>query len=232
MGRPTWFQFQGGFQCWTWNWLTAGLGIKSLRWKICQKTAMEVVDFVVDFCGGFLVTKCKRRIRRKNRPENPPAEKKNPPAHDPPEIRLAGPKIRRKNYQQIRLSNLQVHAGFFRLRRFALGGVFRAWILGHSLAAFWAWLRLPRWNAPAIKSLSCCWWDGQGLLHTLPDNTFSQKRSLWENGQKQKIRHATLPPLAAQGNALKIGVLAAIENWNFGAPKTSLPAFKAPQKTV
>ena len=54
-----------------------------------------------------------------------------------------GPKIRRKTYQQIRLSNLQVHAGFFRLRRLALGGVVRAWVLGHSLAAFWAWSRLP-----------------------------------------------------------------------------------------
>ena len=37
----------------------------------------------------------------------------------------------------------KIHAGFFRLRGIALGGVFRAWILGHSLAAFWAWSRLP-----------------------------------------------------------------------------------------
>ena len=43
--------------------------------------------------------------------------------------------------------------GLLRLRRFALGGVFRAWILGHSLAAFWAWSRLPCWNAPAIPQL-------------------------------------------------------------------------------
>ena len=28
-----------------------------------------------------------------------------------------------------------------------------------------------------LQSLSCCWWDGQGLLRTLPDNTSSQKRS-------------------------------------------------------
>ena len=28
-----------------------------------------------------------------------------------------------------------------------------------------------------LQSLSCCWWEGQGLLCTLPDDTFSQKRS-------------------------------------------------------
>ena len=32
--------------------------------------------------------------------------------------------------------------GFVALRRLTFGGVFRAWILGHSLAAFWAWSRL------------------------------------------------------------------------------------------
>ena len=58
-------QCQGGYQCWTWSLLTAGLGF-SLRWKIFQKVAMEVVGFSVDFCGGFLVAKCKRKIRKKN----------------------------------------------------------------------------------------------------------------------------------------------------------------------
>ena len=96
------------------------------------------------FCGGFLrwiffVAKYKRKIRQKIRQP----KTKNPPAHDPPKTRQPGPKIRSKTYQQIRLSNLQVHARFFRLSRIAHGGVFRAWILGHSLAAFWAWLRLP-----------------------------------------------------------------------------------------
>ena len=54
---------------------------------------------------------------------------------------------------------------------------------------------LGPWTPP-----SCCWWDGQALLRTLPDNTSNQKRSFWENGPKitKKIRHATLPPLAAQ----------------------------------
>ena len=115
----------------------------SLWWKIGQKTAMEVVDFAVDFCGGFFWSQNtkekspkkstgkpasrKQKVRRRTTPRNPPANPKippqnlrNPPAHD-----------------------LQIHAGFFRLRRIALGGVFRAWILGHSLAAFWAWSRLP-----------------------------------------------------------------------------------------
>ena len=64
------------------------------------------------FCGGFLrwifwsqnpKEKSSEKIRRKIRQP----KKKNPPAHDPPEIRQPGPKIRRKTYQQIRLSNLQ-----------------------------------------------------------------------------------------------------------------------------
>ena len=97
------------------------------------------------FCGGFFWSqnaeeKSAEKIRRKIRQP----KTKTPPAHDPPpQIRQPGPKIRRKTYQQIRLSNLQVHAGSFRWRSIALGGIFRAWILGHSLAAFWAWSRLP-----------------------------------------------------------------------------------------
>ena len=56
----------------------------------------------------FLVAKYERKIRRKNPPaENPPAENKKSAGAQPPEIRQPGPKIRRKTYQQIRLSNLQ-----------------------------------------------------------------------------------------------------------------------------
>ena len=48
---------------------------------------------------------------------------------------------------------------------------------------FWDTLWLPSGHGRGshvemhLQSLSCCWWDGQGLLRTLPDNTFSQKRS-------------------------------------------------------
>ena len=45
----------------------------------------------------FLVTKCKRKIRRKKPPENRQPKTKNPPVHDPPEIRQPGPQSRRKN---------------------------------------------------------------------------------------------------------------------------------------
>ena len=103
--------------------------------------------------GGFFDGLLRWIFWSQNAKENPlkrsagkirqPKTKKVRRRTTPPEIRQPGPKIRRKTYQQIRLSNLQVHAGFFQLRRFALGGVFRAWILGHSLAVFWAWSRLP-----------------------------------------------------------------------------------------
>ena len=92
-----------------------------------KKAAMEVVDFFVEFGGGFF-----QNAHEKSADKNPPAKNKNPPAHNPPpppKIRQPGPKIRRKTYQQIRPSNLQVHARLFQLRRLARGGVFRAWIL-------------------------------------------------------------------------------------------------------
>ena len=103
-------------------------------WKWWILRWIFAVDFWSQNAKKNPPQKSAAKIRRK--------KTKNPPAHDPPEIRLAGPKIRRKTYQQIRLSSLQVHAWFLRLRRFTLGGVFRAWILGHILAAFWAWSRL------------------------------------------------------------------------------------------
>ena len=101
---------------------------------------MEVVHFAVDFCGGFFWSQnAKEKSAEKIRQKIRQPKTKNPPAHDPPpKIRQPNPKIRCKTYQQIRLSNLQVHAGFFRLRGIDLGGVFRAWVVGHSLAAFWA----------------------------------------------------------------------------------------------
>ena len=130
---------------------SAGLGVCSrpgrgfsLRWKIFQKAAIEIVDSSVDFCGGFLVAKHKRKIRRKNPPENPPADNKNSAGARPPR----NPPARPKNLPQNLSTNPPVKPPSTRRvffdRRFALGGVFRAWILGHSLAAFWAWSRLPR----------------------------------------------------------------------------------------
>ena len=105
---------------------------------------------------------------------------KNPPAHDPPRNPPARPKNPPQNLPTNPPVNLQVHAGFFRLRRLVLGGVFRAWILGNSLAAE-VWLPSGHGQGSHVEmhlqSLSCCWWDGQGLLCTLPDNTFSQKSS-------------------------------------------------------
>ena len=61
MGRQTWFQFRGGFQLLN---LEFAHGF-SLRWKVCQKTATEVVDYPVDFCGGFFDSE----MQRKNPPK-------------------------------------------------------------------------------------------------------------------------------------------------------------------
>ena len=92
----------------------------------------------------FLVAKYKRKIRRKNPPENPPAENQKSASPRPPQ----NPPGRPKNPPQNLPTNPPVKPPstrrfFFPLRRLALGGVFRAWILIHSLAAFWAWSRFP-----------------------------------------------------------------------------------------
>ena len=73
---------------------------------------------VVDFCGGFFGRKiAKVKSAEKIRWKIRQPKTKNPPAHDPPEIHQPGPKLRRKTYQQIRLSNLQVHAGLFSIEK-------------------------------------------------------------------------------------------------------------------
>ena len=95
------------------------------------------------FCGGFLrwiflVAKSKRKIRRKIcQPKT-----KNPPAHDPPKSASQAQKSAAKPTNKSVCQTSKYTPGFLRLRRIALGGVFRAWILGRSLAAFWAWSRL------------------------------------------------------------------------------------------
>ena len=40
-----------------------------------------------------------------------------------------------------------------------------------------------------LQSLSCCWWEGQGLLRTIPDNIFSQKRLFRKNGPTNTKKH-------------------------------------------
>ena len=136
------------------------------------------------FFGGFwrwIVLVANSRVQKQNPPKKSAGKStsqkhKIPLAHDPPEIRQPGPKIRRKTYQKIPpVKPPSTPRAFFQLRRFALGGVFRAWILGHSLAA--SGHGLGSHAEMHLQSRSCCWWEGHGLLRTLPDNTFSQKRS-------------------------------------------------------
>ena len=77
-------------------------------------------------------------------------------------------------------------------------GGFLQWIFGHKMQKKSPPKKKPPENPPAEtkhppghnppeihqpdaeihrQSLSCCWWEGQGLLHTLPRNIFSRKRS-------------------------------------------------------
>ena len=167
MGKQTWFRFQGFRE--GWNLLTAGLGF-SLPWKIFQKAAMEVVDFSVDVCSGFLGHTYKRRIRGKNPSENPPAENKNSADARSPR----NPPARPKNPPQNLPTNPSPKPSSTR-------GFFSDWegllLEASSEHGFWDnhWLLSGHgWGSHAemhLQPLSCCWWEGQGLLHTLPDNT-------------------------------------------------------------
>ena len=83
-----------------------------------------------------------------------------------PEIRQPGPKIRRKVCSWRRLQGMDSK------RTLSLPS-------GHGGGSHAEMhLQSPIW----------CWWEGQGLLRTLPDNnnnnTFSQKRSIGEFGPK------------------------------------------------
>ena len=112
-------------------------------------------------------------VQKKNLPENLPAEK-NIRRCTAPEIHQPDPKLRRKTYQQIRLSNLQVHAGRFRLRRIAPGGVLQSMDSGTLFGCLLGMVECSHAEMH-LQSLSCCWWEGQGLLRTLPDNMFQTK---------------------------------------------------------
>ena len=99
------------------------------------------------FFGGFLrwlflVAQCKRKICQ--------PKKKSASARPP---RSQAQKSATKPTNKSTCQTSKYTPGFFRLRRFALGGVFRIWILGHSLGAFWAWSKLACWNAPGIPQL-------------------------------------------------------------------------------
>ena len=74
------------------------------------------------FFGGFLRWIFGHKIQKKNPAEKIRRKIRQPKTKirrrtTPPKSNQPGPKIRRKTYQQIRLSNLQVHAGFFSIEK-------------------------------------------------------------------------------------------------------------------
>ena len=91
---------------------------------ILQKAAMEVMDFSVGVCGGCFDTMYKGKSTEKIRRRIRQPKTKNRRCDDP-EIHQPCPKIRHKNFQQIRLSNLQVHARYFLIEKFCSWGRFQ-----------------------------------------------------------------------------------------------------------
>ena len=92
-------------------------------------------------------------------------------------------------------------ASVLRLRRLAPGGVFIAWILGHS------WLPSGHGQGSLaemhLRSLSCCRWQAYQTLLLVKGVSFEKMAQT-----NRKIRHETLPAPAAQ-----------FFFWNFGVPR-------------
>ena len=130
------------------------------------------------FFGGFLrwifrSQSTKEKFCQKHPLANPPLKTINPPEHNPPKTTSWTKKSAAKSTNKSGRQTFKRTPGCLRLRRFAPGSVFRAWISWHFL--------LPSGHGRGclaemhLRSLSCCWWQGQGLLRTLSDATSSQR---------------------------------------------------------
>ena len=145
-----------------------------------------------------------RKIQKKNPPQNPPAENiesagtrppRNPPARpkNPPQNPPTNPPVKPPSTR--RVFSIEKDCSWRRFRSSEHG--------------FWDTLWLPSGHGQGshvemhLQFLSCCLWDGQGLLRTLPDNTFSQKRSFSENSPKITKKSATRLCHIWQPNKLK-----------------------------
>ena len=133
-GQTNLVPISAGFQCLIWSLLTAGLGF-SLRWKICQETAMEVVDFAVDFCGGFFGCKMQKK--------NPPKKSAGKSANRKQKIRRHTTPLKSASQAQ-KSAAKPTNKSAWQTSKYTPGlQSMESWILGHFLAAFWAWSRLP-----------------------------------------------------------------------------------------
>ena len=108
--------------------------------EIFQKAALEVVDCCGGFCGAQNPKeKYAQQICREIRQPKTKIRQRT----TPPKSTSKTPKFAAKPTNKSACQTSKCKPGVFRLRALALGGIFRAWILGHSLGAFWAWLTLP-----------------------------------------------------------------------------------------
>ena len=133
------------------------------------------------FCGGFLrwmfwsqnpKEKSAEKIRQKSAAENKKSTGARPPRNPP---------ARPKNPAQNLPTNPPVKPPS--TRPFFFFDCEGSLLEASSEHGFWDTLWLPSGHGRGshvemyLQSVSCCSWDVQGLLRTLPDNTFSQKCS-------------------------------------------------------
>ena len=123
------------------------------------------------FCRIFAVDFGSRNAKKKSAGKIRQPKSKNPPAHDPPEIRQPGPKIRRKTYQQIRLSNLQVHAGLFSIEKDCFWRLLQSMDSGTLFGCLLGMVEAPMLKCTCNPSAAAGGMD-RGLLRTLARQHF------------------------------------------------------------
>ena len=150
MGWHSWFQFQRGFQCWTWSLLAAGLGF-SLLWKIFQNAAMEVVDFLVDFLRWITKEKSAKKSIGKSASWKQKIRRRTPPPKSTSQAQKSAVKPTNKSACQTSKYTL----GFFDWEGLLwrrLQSTDSGTLVGCLLGMFEG-PRLPCWNALAIPQL-------------------------------------------------------------------------------
>ena len=148
----------------------AELGICSAYGGISSKRSpWKWWIFSVDFFGDFWSQNPppKKSARKSNSQKQKIRQRTTPPKSTNQAQKSAAEPANKSACQTSKYT-----PGFLRLRRLALGGVFGAWILD----TLWLTTGHGRGSHAEmhLQTLSCCLWEGQGLLRILPDNTFSQ----------------------------------------------------------